>query len=45
MSEYIDTGVLFKNNKKTTDKQPDYTGELNIRCQCGRTFTRLPWTR
>lgn len=24
------TGVLFKNNKKTDDKQPDYTGNILI---------------
>jgi hypothetical protein len=24
------TGVLFKNNKKTTDKQPDYTGNMLV---------------
>jgi uncharacterized protein (DUF736 family) len=24
------TGVLFKNNKKTDDKQPDYTGNILV---------------
>lgn len=24
------TGVLFKNNKKTDDKQPDYTGSILV---------------
>jgi hypothetical protein len=24
------TGVLFKNNKKTSDKQPDYTGNILV---------------
>jgi len=24
------TGVLFKNNKKTNDKQPDYTGNIIV---------------
>jgi hypothetical protein len=24
------TGVLFKNNKKTSDKQPDYTGNMLV---------------
>jgi len=24
------TGVLFKNNKKTNDKQPDYTGNILV---------------
>ena len=31
------TGVLFKNNKKTDDKQPDYTGNILV----GTTEMRL----
>jgi uncharacterized protein (DUF736 family) len=31
------TGVLFKNNKKTDDKQPDYTGNILV----GSTEMRL----
>jgi len=32
MAEYDDTnrGVLFKNDRKQTDKHPDYTGKLNV---------------
>lgn len=25
------TGVLFKNTKKQTDSQPDYTGKINVK--------------
>jgi uncharacterized protein (DUF736 family) len=32
MSDYDDTnrGALFKNDKKATDKHPDYKGSLNV---------------
>ena len=32
MSEYdnSNTGALFKNDQKTTDKHPDYKGSLNV---------------
>ena len=32
MAEYDNnnTGVIFKNNKKTNEKQPDYTGKATI---------------
>ena len=32
MTEYNNTnsGVLFKNDRKTNDKQPDYTGNINV---------------
>jgi len=32
MSDYdnTNTGAMFKNKKKTTDKHPDYTGQANV---------------
>jgi uncharacterized protein (DUF736 family) len=32
MSDYdnTNTGALFKNDKKTTDKHPDYRGQVNV---------------
>jgi hypothetical protein len=32
MSDYDNTnaGALFKNDKKTTDKHPDYRGQINV---------------
>jgi len=31
--QYDDTnrGVLFKNDRKETDRQPDYTGKINVK--------------
>jgi len=26
----VDKGVLFKNDRKENDKQPDYTGKINV---------------
>lgn len=36
-------GVLFKNNKKTTDKHPDYTG--NILDMNGELFSLAAWVK
>jgi uncharacterized protein (DUF736 family) len=30
MQQRPNTGVLFKNNKKTSDKAPDYTGNIDV---------------
>lgn len=31
MDLQIDKGLLFKNKSKTTDAQPDYSGEINVK--------------
>lgn len=42
--QYDDTnrGVLFKNDKKTTDNHPDYTGKLNVN---GKDFYLSAWIK
>ena len=30
MTDYPPSGVLFSNNKKKTEKQPDFTGDLEL---------------
>ncbi len=30
MNDYTDSGVLFKNDRKEHDRQPDYTGKINV---------------
>ncbi len=44
MSEYDNnmTGALFKNNKRTTEKQPEYTGNCEIN---GQEFWVSAWIR
>ena len=46
--DYPNSGILFKNDKKTSDKAPDYTGTLTAVCpECGRSFGRklAGWVR
>jgi len=42
--EYDNTnsGVLFVNDRKETDKQPDYTGRLNVE---GKTYDLACWNK
>jgi uncharacterized protein (DUF736 family) len=42
MADYdnTDTGALFKNDKKTTDKHPDYRGQINV---AGTEFWLSAW--
>jgi hypothetical protein len=44
MTEYDNTnsGVLFKNDKKETDKHPDYTGKVNV---AGKELRLAAWLR
>ena len=38
----INTGVLFKNNKKESEKHPDYKGEVNVD---GQIYELAMWSR
>jgi uncharacterized protein (DUF736 family) len=44
MTDYDNTnrGALFKNTNKQTEKQPDYTGTLNV---AGKDWTIAAWIR
>ncbi len=44
MSDYDNTnrGVLFKNDKKETDKHPDYTGKLDVG---GKEYKLAAWIK
>jgi uncharacterized protein (DUF736 family) len=44
MTQYDNTnsGVLFKNKDKTTDKHPDYTGKIDVD---GREMRLAAWIR
>ena len=36
MSEYPNSGVLFRNDRKGNDKAPDFRGEGTVMCDCGK---------
>jgi hypothetical protein len=38
--DFPNSGILFKNDRKKGDRDPDYRGSVDISCGCGRRFTR-----
>lgn len=41
MSEYTNTGILFPNHRKQSERHPDYTGKATIICpHCREQFER-----
>lgn len=42
METKINTGAIFKNNKKTSEKAPDYKGKINVD---GKEFAIACWVR
>jgi hypothetical protein len=47
-ANYTDSGILFKNDRRTSDKAPDYKGTLDTACEkCGHRMHRTlaAWIR
>jgi hypothetical protein len=47
-ANYTDSGILFKNDRRTSDKAPDYKGTLDAACEkCGHRMHRTlaAWIR
>ena len=47
-ANYTDSGILFKNDRRTNDKAPDYKGTLDAACEkCGHRMHRTlaAWIR
>jgi hypothetical protein len=47
-ANYTDSGILFKNDRRTSDKAPDYKGNLDAACEkCGHRMHRTlaAWVR
>ena len=47
-ANYTDSGILFKNGRRTSDKAPDYKGTLDAACEkCGHRMHRTlaAWIR
>lgn len=42
MSDYTNSGIISRNEKKTEDKHPDYTGKINVE---GKEFRLAGWVR
>ena len=42
MSDYTNSGVLFRNDRKEKDSQPDYTGKINVD---GRELRLAAWLK
>jgi len=42
MDNKLNSGVLFRNTKKQSEKHPDYKGEVNVD---GQTYELVMWSR